>query len=73
MQKLYFCAAQSQQKSLHMLSNRLKKRLLKDRPMTSITLRITVDVVDSLKKIAPLKDVLGYQTLFNACISDCLR
>lgn len=56
-----------------MLSSRLKKRLLKDRPMTSITLRIPVDVVDSLKEIAPLKDVSGYQTLFNACISDCLR
>ena len=56
-----------------MLSDRLKKRLVKDRPMTSITLRIPVDVVDSLKEIAPLKGVSGYQTLLKAYISDGLR
>ncbi len=42
-----------------MLSERLKKRLAKNRPMTSITLRIPVDVVGSLKEIAPLKGVNG--------------
>lgn len=36
-----------------MLSDRLKSRLTKDRPMTSITLRIPVDVVESMKTIAP--------------------
>lgn len=36
-----------------MLTERLKKRLDKDRPMTTITLRIPVDVVDALKEIAP--------------------
>ena len=56
-----------------MLSDRLKKRLLKDRPMTSITLRIPVDVVDSLKEIAPHKGMAGYQTLLKAYISDGLR
>ena len=56
-----------------MLSDRLKKRLVKDRPMTSITLRIPVDVVDSLKEIAPLKGVSGYQTLLKSYISDGLR
>ncbi len=56
-----------------MLSDRLKKRLVKDRPMTSITLRIPVDVVDSLKAIAPLRGVSGYQTLLKAYISDGLR
>ena len=35
-----------------MLSERLKSRLGKDRPMTSITLRIPVDVVESMKTIA---------------------
>ena len=35
-----------------MLNDTLKKRLAKDRPVTSITLRIPVDVVDSLKAIA---------------------
>ena len=41
--------------------------------MTSITLRIPVDVVDSLKEIAPLKGVSGYQTLLKAYISEGLR
>ena len=36
-----------------MLRETLKKRLATDRPVTSITLRIPVDVVDSLKAIAP--------------------
>lgn len=56
-----------------MLSERLKKRLVKDRAMTSITLRIPVDVVDSMKQIAPLKGVSGYQTLLKSYISDGLR
>ena len=40
---------------------------------TSITLRIPEDVVDSLKEIAPLKGVSGYQTLLKAYISEGLR
>ena len=56
-----------------MLSERLKSRLVKDRPMTTITLRIPVDVVDSMKHIAPLKGVSGYQTLLKAYISEGLR
>ena len=55
------------------MSDRLKKRRVKDRPMTSITLRIPVDVVDSPKEIAPLKGFSGYQTLLKACISEGLR
>jgi hypothetical protein len=56
-----------------MLNETLKKRLSKDRPVTSITLRIPVDVVDSLKTIAPHKGFSGYQTLLKAYISDGLR
>lgn len=56
-----------------MRSERLKKRMSKDRPMTTITLRIPVDVIDSLKEIAPLKGLSGYQTLLEAYISDGLR
>lgn len=56
-----------------MLTDRLKKRLDKDRPMTTITLRIPVDVVDSLKEIAPHKGLAGYQTLLKAYISEGLR
>ena len=56
-----------------MLSETLKKRLAKDRPVTSITLRIPVDVVDSLKTIAPHKGFSGYQTLLKSYISEGLR
>jgi hypothetical protein len=56
-----------------MLTERLKKRLDKDRPMTTITLRIPVDVVDALKEIAPHKGLSGYQTLLKSYISEGLR
>ena len=56
-----------------MISEKLKKRLSKDRPMTSITLRIPVDVVESMKEIAPHKGFSGYQTLLKAYISEGLR
>ena len=56
-----------------MLTEHLKKRLAKDRPMTSITLRIPVDVVESMKEIAPLKGISGYQTLLKLYISEGLR
>jgi hypothetical protein len=56
-----------------MLNETLKKRLVRDRKSTSITLRIPVDVVDSLKAIAPHKGYAGYQTLLKAYISEGLR
>ena len=56
-----------------MLNETLKKRLARDRPVTSITLRIPVDVVDSLKMIAPHKGYGGYQTLLKSYISEGLR
>lgn len=56
-----------------MLDETLKTRLKKDRAVTSITLRIPVDVVDSLKAIAPRKGFSGYQTLLKSYISDGLR
>ncbi|MCX7041405.1 MAG: hypothetical protein NT117_01680 [Gammaproteobacteria bacterium] len=56
-----------------MINETLKKRLDKDRPVTSITLRIPVDVVESLKAIAPHKGYAGYQTLLKAYISEGLR
>lgn len=56
-----------------MLSERMKKRLSKDREMTSITLRIPLDVVESMKEIAPLKGFAGYQTLLKSYISEGLR
>lgn len=56
-----------------MISDALKTRLAKDRPMTSITLRIPVDVVESLKAIAPFKGFSGYQGLLKGYISEGLR
>lgn len=56
-----------------MLTERTKNRLLKDRPTTSITLRIPVDVVESMKTLAPLVGFSGYQTLLKSYISAGLR
>jgi hypothetical protein len=56
-----------------MIPSQLKARLKKDRPMTSITLRIPEDVVESLKSIAPHKGFSGYQALLKAYISEGLR
>jgi hypothetical protein len=53
--------------------DRLKSRLKKDRAMTSITLRIPVDVVESMKAIAAQRGFTGYQTLLKAYLSEGLR
>lgn len=41
--------------------------------MTSITLRIPVDVVDSMKAIAPRRGMAGYQSLLKSYLSEGLR
>lgn len=56
-----------------MISDRIRKRLSKDRAMTTITLRIPVDVVESLKELAPKTGHSGYQTLLKAYIGEGLR
>jgi hypothetical protein len=56
-----------------MISKKLKDRMTRDREMTSISLRMPVDVVESLKAIAPLKGMSGYQALLKAYVSDGLR
>jgi hypothetical protein len=56
-----------------MIPEKLKARMTRDREMTTITLRVPVDVVDSLKAIAPLKGMSGYQALLKAYVSDGLR
>jgi hypothetical protein len=55
------------------ISEALKARLSRQRPMTSITLRIPVDVVDSMKAIAPKRGMSGYQTLLKSYLSEGLR
>ena len=56
-----------------MIPDLVKTRLVKDRPMTSITLRIPVDVVESMKRIAPQRGFSGYQALLKSYLSDGLR
>lgn len=56
-----------------MLNERLRKRLRKERPNTTITMRIPVDVVESLKGIAPTRGFSGYQALLKSYISEGLR
>ena len=51
----------------------LKKRLDKNRPMTSITIRIPEDVIEDLKRVAPLLGFSGYQPLVRAYIGQGLR
>lgn len=51
----------------------LKKRLTKNRPMTTITLRIPEDVLEDLKRIAPLLGFSGYEPLMRAYIGQGLR
>ncbi|MCD8489190.1 MAG: hypothetical protein LRZ84_21235 [Desertifilum sp.] len=51
----------------------LKKRLDKNRPMTTITIRMPEDVIEDLKRIAPLLGFSGYQPLARAYIGQGLR
>jgi hypothetical protein len=51
----------------------LKQRLDKNRPMTTVTIRIPEDVVEDLKRIAPILGFSGYQPLIRAYIGQGLR
>ena len=51
----------------------LKQRLRKDRPMATVTLRMPEDVIDDLKRVAPLLGYSGYQPLMRAYIGQGLR
>ena len=55
------------------MNERLQKRLRKDRPMTSISLRVPEDVIEDLKAIAPTLGFSGYQALMKAYIGQGLR
>ena len=56
-----------------MKSNDLKKRLRKDRPMSTISLQIPEDVLEDLKRIAPHRGISGYIPLIRAYIGQGLR
>lgn len=51
----------------------LKQRLNRDRPMTAITIRMPEDVIEDLKRVAPLLGFSGYQPLARAYIGQGLR
>lgn len=51
----------------------LKQRLDKNRPMTTVTLRMPEDVIEDLKRIAPILGFSGYQPLIRAYIGQGLR
>jgi len=51
----------------------IKKRLQRDRPMASVTVRMPKDVVESMKRIAPIRGLSGYQTLLKLYLSEGLR
>ena len=53
--------------------NKLSQRLQKDRPMTMVSLRMPNDVLDDLKRLAPLLGFSGYQALIKAYIGQGLR
>ena len=51
----------------------LKKRLDKNRPMPPITIRMPEDVIEALKRNAPLLGFSGYQPLARTYIGQGLR
>jgi hypothetical protein len=53
--------------------NKLEQRLRKDRPMTMVSLRMPQDVVEDLKRIAPMLGFSGYQPLMRAYVGQGLR
>ena len=55
------------------MRERLKTRLRRDRPMTTISLRMPADVIDDLKEIAPMLGFSGYQPLMRSYIGQSLR
>jgi len=56
-----------------MKTNKLSQRLQKDRPMTMVSIRIPNDVIDDLKRVAPMLGLSGYQSLIKAYIGQGLR
>lgn len=51
----------------------LKKRLDKNRPMTAVSIRFPVDVIEDLKRVAPLRGISGYQPLVRVYVGQGLR
>jgi len=61
------------QRENFMRIDKLTTRLKKDRPMTMVSLRIPDDIIEDLKRIAPILSFSGYQALIKAYIGQGLR
>jgi len=55
------------------MAERIKRRLRRDRPMTTISIRIPEDVIEDLKEVAPKLGFSGYQPLIRAYLGQGLR
>ena len=55
------------------MNEHIQKRIQRDRPMASISLRIPADVIEDMKAIAPTLGFSGYQPLIRAYIGQGLR
>lgn len=53
--------------------NKIAQRLQKDRPMTMVSLRMPEDVIEDMKRVAPMLGFSGYQALMKAYIGQGLR
>jgi len=53
--------------------NKLTQRLQKNRPMTMVSIRIPNDVIEDLKRVAPMLGFSGYQSLIKAYVGQGLR
>jgi hypothetical protein len=55
------------------MSERIQRRLKKDRKMTTTSIRMPEDVTEELKEIAPALGFSGYQPLIRAYVGQGLR
>jgi hypothetical protein len=46
----------------------LKKRLNRNRPTTTVSIRFPIDMLEDLKRLAPLRGFSGYQLLMRAYV-----
>jgi len=51
----------------------IRRRLARDRPMSSVTLRMPEDVIEDLKALAPLLGFSGYQPLIRTYVGQGMR
>ena len=54
-------------------TSRVMSRLRRDRPMSTVTLRMPEDVIADLKRVAPELGYSGYQPLIRAYVGQGLR